>query len=83
MNSNDFISKFLQYFKSIGLRVSSISEHFYCVAETTCSNLVRQMLKLFIIAETFLFVPPLLIPLIYIIFNTPSPDVWVLPLDIK
>lgn len=60
-----------------------ISVRFYHEAESKCSNLVKRMLKLFIFAETFLFVPPMMIPIIYAAFDMPNPESWVLPLDIK
>lgn len=59
------------------------AESLYKEAETKNTILVRRMLILFIYAETFLFVPPLLLPVFYAIFQMPDRDSWILPVDVK
>lgn len=66
-----------------GLKISPHSERFYRDAEAKSVTLVERMLKMFIFAETFLFIPPALLPMVYAIFHTPDRQFWQLPLDIK
>lgn len=41
------------------------------------------MIKMFMLAFCFLFFPPMLPPIFYVLFNSPKPELWMLPLDVK
>lgn len=66
-----------------GREIYPSSDPSYREAEAKNTTLVNRMLKMFVFAETCLFVPTILLPICYAIFNAPGPQSWVLPLDTK
>ena len=76
-------SKYSINFFIQGREISSSSNQFYQEAEMKNTDLVKRMIKMFVLAFCFLFIPPMLLPISYGIFHVPKPELWILPLDIK